>query len=57
VNQQQQQNTDYYNQSLDDLDVDDDEVNYGKTTPKNCTVVENGRVVVKALPTPTNRAD
>ncbi len=54
LNQQQQQNTDHYNQSLDD---DEHKVKYGKTKSKNCTVVENGRVVVRPLQAPIDRAD
>jgi len=46
---QQQQNAEEYNQSLnnDQQSLDDEEVNQPKTKSKNCTVVENGLVVVK----------
>ncbi|MBD2725850.1 hypothetical protein H6G96_05815 [Nostoc sp. FACHB-892] len=40
---QQQQNVSYQNQSQDVP------VNYSKSMVKSCTVVENGRVVVKPL--------
>ncbi len=41
INQQQQQNIYHQKQCADTP------VNPGKSTSKNCTVVENGRVVVK----------
>lgn len=44
LNQQQTQNTSHQNQCQDDC------VNEVKTVQKTCTVVENGRVVVKPLP-------
>ena len=44
VNQQQQQNTYHHNQCADDALV-----NHSKTTSKNCTVVEDGRVVVRPI--------
>ncbi|MBW4576181.1 MAG: hypothetical protein KME08_12970 [Aphanothece sp. CMT-3BRIN-NPC111] len=46
LNQQQQQHTYHHKQCADDASV-----NQGKTTQKSCTVVENGRVVVKPLQT------
>lgn len=42
LNQQQQQTIEYCNSSADDAPA-----SYGKTTAKNCTVVEDGRVVVR----------
>ncbi|MBD2246500.1 hypothetical protein [Nostoc sp. FACHB-888] len=48
LNQQQQQNVSYQNQSQDVP------VNYSKSMVKSCTVVENGRVVVKPLQPPLN---
>ncbi|WP_224092867.1 hypothetical protein [Nostoc sp. MS1] len=44
LNQQQTQNTSYQNQ------CQDDSVNHPESVDKTCTVVENGRVVVKPLP-------
>ncbi|HEY9800419.1 MAG TPA: hypothetical protein V6D25_08675 [Leptolyngbyaceae cyanobacterium] len=44
LNQQQMQNTSHQNQ------FQDDSVDHGKSVNKTCTVVENGRVVVKPLP-------
>lgn len=44
LNQQQMQNTSHQHQSQDDS------VDHPKTVEKTCTVVENGRVVVKPLP-------
>lgn len=52
LSQQQQQNTYNYNYSSDDASV-----NYSKTTSKNCTVVENGQVVVRPSETPLSRAE
>ncbi|MBW4424812.1 MAG: hypothetical protein KME50_10250 [Nostoc desertorum CM1-VF14] len=49
LNQQQQQNVSYQNQSQDVP------VNYSKSMVKSCTVVENGRVVVKPLQPPLNQ--
>ncbi|MEJ6483702.1 hypothetical protein N0Y54_20680 [Nostoc punctiforme UO1] len=43
LNQQQEQNISHQNQCKDV------QVNHSKGMVKNCTVVENGRVVVKAL--------
>ncbi|WP_193195701.1 hypothetical protein [Nostoc sp. MG11] len=48
LNQQQEQNNFHQNQSQDVP------VNHSKSAVKNCTVVENGRVVVKPLPIPLN---
>jgi len=47
LNQQQQQTSDHCNESADDA-----RVKHSKTTPKNCTVVEDGRVVVRPSTTP-----
>jgi len=61
VLQQQQQNTEHHNQAVDEDEVnqdqdevnqDQDEVNQGEIAPKNCTVVENGLVVVRPSKTP-----
>ncbi|MCC5652327.1 hypothetical protein LC609_21365 [Nostoc sp. XA013] len=49
LNQQQQQNVSYQNQSQDVP------VNYSKSMVTSCTVVENGRVVVKPLQPPLNQ--
>ncbi|NDJ25309.1 hypothetical protein GS682_27450 [Nostoc sp. B(2019)] len=49
LNQQQEQNNFHKNQ------CQDVPVNHSKSAVKNCTVVENGRVVVKALPTQLNQ--
>nr|WP_144051306.1 hypothetical protein [Calothrix sp. PCC 7507] len=43
LNQQQEQNISHQNQ------CQDVPVNHSKSDVKNCTVVENGRVVVKPL--------
>jgi len=47
LNQQQQENIEHHNESLNG-----DSVNQGKTKSKNCTVIENGLVVVKPLQAP-----
>ncbi len=54
VLQQQQQNTEHHNQAVDEDEVnqDEDEVNQGEIASKNCTVVENGLVVVRPSKTP-----
>ncbi|MBD2508928.1 hypothetical protein H6G91_16825 [Nostoc muscorum FACHB-395] len=49
LNQQQEQNISHQNQCKDVP------VNHSKSMVKNCTVVENGRVVVKALQSSDNR--
>ncbi|AFZ26229.1 hypothetical protein Cylst_4124 [Cylindrospermum stagnale PCC 7417] len=46
LNQQQEQNISHQHQ------CQDAQVNYSKSTVKKCTVVENGRVVVKPLQLP-----
>ncbi|MBG1265820.1 hypothetical protein F8S12_38205 [Nostoc sp. WHI] len=46
LNQQQEQNMSHQNQ------CQDVPVNHDKSPVKNCTVVENGRVVVKPLQPP-----
>ncbi|MFN6464370.1 MAG: hypothetical protein RMZ41_021505 [Nostoc sp. DedVER02] len=52
LNQQQEQNISHQNQ------CQDVPVNHSKSVVKNCTVVENGRVIVKALqPSPNQAAD
>jgi hypothetical protein len=53
LNQQQQQDTEHRNQAVDEDEVnqDEDEVNQSGLAPKNCTVVENGLVVVRPLTT------
>ncbi|MEA5604830.1 hypothetical protein [Nostoc sp. UHCC 0252] len=43
LNQQQEQNISHQNQ------CQDVPVNHSKSVVKNCTVVENGRVIVKTL--------
>jgi len=48
LNQQQTQNTSHKNQ------CQDHPVDQVKTVEKTCTVVENGRVVVKPLPPQSN---
>ncbi|OUL19916.1 MULTISPECIES: hypothetical protein [unclassified Nostoc] len=48
LNQQQEQNISHQKQCQDVPD------NHSKSVVKNCTVVENGRVVVKPLPTETS---
>ncbi|MDM9585595.1 MAG: hypothetical protein RM022_027505 [Nostoc sp. EfeVER01] len=48
LNQQQEQNISHQNQ------CQDVPVNHSKSTVKNCTVIENGRVVVKPLQPPLN---
>ncbi|MFN6483878.1 MULTISPECIES: hypothetical protein [unclassified Nostoc] len=48
---QQQQNISHQNQ------CQDVPVNHSKSMVKTCTVVENGRVVVKALEAPLNQTD
>jgi hypothetical protein len=50
LNQQQMQNTSHQHQFQDDC------VDHGKTVEKTCTVVENGRVVVKPLPPQNDEA-
>nr|WP_114080464.1 hypothetical protein [Nostoc sp. ATCC 53789] len=49
LNQQQEQNISHQNQ------CQDVPVNHSKSMVKNCTVVENGRVVVKALQSSENQ--
>ncbi|MEH2308545.1 MAG: hypothetical protein V7L06_24985 [Nostoc sp.] len=49
LNQQQEQNISHQNQ------CQDVPVNHSKSMVKNCTVVENGRVVVKALQSSDNQ--
>ncbi|MBE9002434.1 MULTISPECIES: hypothetical protein [unclassified Nostoc] len=49
LNQQQEQNISHQNK-CQDLPV-----NHSKSMVKNCTVVENGRVVVKALQSSDNQ--
>ncbi|MEH2140665.1 hypothetical protein [Nostoc sp.] len=49
LNQQQEQNISHQNQCQDVA------VNRTKSMVKNCTVVENGRVVIKALQPPHNQ--
>ncbi|MBD2203990.1 hypothetical protein H6G33_14390 [Calothrix sp. FACHB-1219] len=52
LNQQQEQNISHHKQCQDIADK------HSKTVGKNCTVVENGRVVVKPLPeVNTEKAD
>ena len=53
VLKQQQQDTEHHNQAVDEGEVnqDEDEVKQGGLVPKNCTVVENGLVVVRPLTT------
>jgi hypothetical protein len=52
LNQQQEQNISHHNNCQDLSDK------HSKTVVKNCTVVENGRVVVKPLqPIPTETFD
>ncbi|MEH1842463.1 MAG: hypothetical protein V7L20_27970 [Nostoc sp.] len=48
LNQQQEQNISHQNQ------CQDVPVNSSKSMVKSCTVVENGRVVVKPLQAPVN---
>lgn len=48
LNQQQRQNTSHQNQ------CQDNSVDHPKSVDKTCTVVENGRVVVKPLPPQSN---
>ncbi|MFN6572593.1 hypothetical protein A6770_03640 [Nostoc minutum NIES-26] len=48
LNQQQEQNISHKNQ------CQDVPVHHSKSAVKNCTVVENGRVVVKPLQPPAN---
>jgi hypothetical protein len=48
LNQQQEQNISHHKQCQDVPE------NHSKSVVKNCTVVENGRVVVKPLPTKTS---
>nr|WP_292741166.1 hypothetical protein [Nostoc sp. JL31] len=49
LNQQQEQNISHQNQ------CQDVPVNHSKSTVKSCTVIENGRVVVKPLQSPLNQ--
>ncbi|MEH2423767.1 MAG: hypothetical protein V7K48_23525 [Nostoc sp.] len=49
LNQQQEQNISHQNQ------CQDVPVNHSKSMVKNCTVVENGRVVVKPSQPPLNQ--
>ncbi|MEH2273850.1 MAG: hypothetical protein V7K40_03275 [Nostoc sp.] len=49
LNQQQKQNISHKNQ------YQDVPVNHSKSVVKSCTVIENGRVVVKALQPPLNQ--
>ncbi|MHC5767565.1 MAG: hypothetical protein ACYTXI_18445 [Nostoc sp.] len=49
LNQQQEQNISHQNQ------CQDVPVNHSKSTVKSCTVIENGRVVVKPLQPPLNQ--
>ncbi|WP_335041716.1 hypothetical protein [Nostoc sp.] len=49
LNQQQEQNISHQNQ------CQDVPVNHSKSMVKNCTVVENGRVVIKALQSSDNQ--
>ncbi|MDZ8227396.1 MULTISPECIES: hypothetical protein [unclassified Nostoc] len=49
LNQQQEQNISHQNQ------CQDVPVNPSKSMGKSCTVVENGRVVVKPLQAPVNQ--
>ncbi|HYX13906.1 MAG TPA: hypothetical protein VE944_05960 [Nostoc sp.] len=49
LNQQQEQNISHQNQ------CQDMQVNLSKRMVKTCTVVENGRVVVKPLQAPVNQ--
>ena len=52
LNQQQEQNISHHKQCQETKN------NHSKTVVKNCTVVENGRVVVKPLqPVNTETAD
>ncbi|MEH2027908.1 hypothetical protein [Nostoc sp.] len=48
LNQQQEQNISHQNQ------CQDVPVNHSKSMVKSCTVVENGRVVIKPLQPPLN---
>ncbi|MEH2437835.1 MAG: hypothetical protein V7K25_27015 [Nostoc sp.] len=50
LNQQQEQNISHQNQ------CQDVPVNLSKSKVKSCTVVENGRVVVKPLEAPVNQS-
>ncbi|WP_373528522.1 hypothetical protein [Nostoc sp.] len=50
LNQQQEQNVSHQNQ------CQDVPLNHSKNPVKNCTVVENGRVVVKPLQAAINKA-
>ncbi|MCC5615856.1 hypothetical protein LC605_12405 [Nostoc sp. CHAB 5836] len=49
LNQQQEENISHQNQ------CQDVPVNYSKSIVKSCTVVENGRVVVKPLQRPLDQ--
>ncbi|ARV60363.1 hypothetical protein BZZ01_18560 [Nostocales cyanobacterium HT-58-2] len=52
LNQQQEQNISYHKkQCTDRTQCADAPVSNGKSTSKNCTIVENGRVVVKSAQT------
>ena len=52
LNQQQEQNIQYHKtQCTEKTPCAHDPGNHGKSTSKNCTVVENGRVVVKPAQT------
>ncbi|WP_414581935.1 hypothetical protein [Scytonema sp. PCC 10023] len=52
LNQQQEQNIQYHKtQCTDKTRCANEPANNGKSTSKKCTVVENGRVVVKPVQT------
>ncbi|WP_017316247.1 hypothetical protein [Mastigocladopsis repens] len=51
LNQQQEQNIYYHKKHCAEMQCPDAPANNGKSRSKNCTVVENGRVVVKPAQT------
>ncbi|NJM73403.1 MAG: hypothetical protein HC862_26580 [Scytonema sp. RU_4_4] len=51
LSQQQEQNNQYHKTQCDEMQCVDTPVDNCKSTSKNCTVVENGRVVVKPAQT------
>jgi hypothetical protein len=54
--QQQEQNNYYHKTQCDEMQCVDTPVGNCKSTSKNSTVVENGRVVVKSAQNPNNNS-
>lgn len=56
VSQQQEQNNFYHKTQSAEMQCVDTAVDNCKSTSKNCTVVENGRVVVKSAQNPNTNS-